>query len=133
MMHRVMIDTAAYDTCREAVDHAFDLFPVALDATIARMMGVEPSALRFLEVAKEHGLGDYEAESIEIVGSLTPVPDFKLPARTAHDAGHIREFLQSRARMRPQVDPALCTACETCVEQCPASALGERRFAGSRP
>jgi uncharacterized protein (DUF362 family)/Pyruvate/2-oxoacid:ferredoxin oxidoreductase delta subunit len=96
---------------------------VALDATIARMMGVEPAALRFLEVAKEHGLGDYEAESIDVLGVLTPIPDFKLPARTAQDAGHLRELLESRARMRPQVDPALCTACETCVEQCPASAL----------
>jgi uncharacterized protein (DUF362 family)/Pyruvate/2-oxoacid:ferredoxin oxidoreductase delta subunit len=96
---------------------------VALDATIARMMGVEPGALRFLEVAKEHGLGDHEAESIEVVGSLTPIRDFKLPAGTAHDARNVRGFLESRAGMRPQVDQALCTACETCVEHCPASAL----------
>jgi heterodisulfide reductase subunit A-like polyferredoxin len=84
---------------------------------------VRPPALRFLQVAKEHGLGDYDAESIKVVGALTPIPDFKLPAGTAHDAVHIRELMESRAAMRPQVDPALCTACETCVEQCPASAL----------
>ena len=42
-MHRVMIDTATYDSCREAVDHAFDLFPVAVRG---KRVLVKPNVLR---------------------------------------------------------------------------------------
>ena len=42
-MHRVMIDTATYDTCREAVDHGFDLFPVAVRG---KRVLVNPNVLR---------------------------------------------------------------------------------------
>ena len=36
---------------------------VALDAVMATMMGCEPGRLRFLQKAKEAGLGDYDLES----------------------------------------------------------------------
>jgi uncharacterized Fe-S center protein len=31
--------------------------------------------------------------------------------------------LHNRISMRPQADPERCTACGTCIEQCPVSAL----------
>lgn len=99
---------------------------VALDATIARMMGLDPGSLRFLQVARERGLGNYDQEEIEIVGELKRIPDFKLPpiAVKAEDvSAHIRELLHSRTLLRPSVDAELCTGCGTCIEQCPASAL----------
>jgi uncharacterized protein (DUF362 family)/NAD-dependent dihydropyrimidine dehydrogenase PreA subunit len=99
---------------------------VALDATIARMMGVSPQSLPFLETARQRSLGDYEEESIEIVGDLNVIPDFKVPPAITESTempSGIREFFLGRVGLRPSADRDLCTSCETCIEQCPASAL----------
>ena len=99
---------------------------VAMDAVVAKMMGCEPHLLRFLQRAKEMGLGDYDLDSIEIVGKLEPIPDFKLPPLGGEAILHnepMQAFLQSRTLLRPQVDPLLCTGCATCIDQCPVSAL----------
>jgi uncharacterized protein (DUF362 family)/NAD-dependent dihydropyrimidine dehydrogenase PreA subunit len=99
---------------------------VALDAVIAVMMGCEPGRLRFLQRAKEVGLGDYDLSTIEVIGELKPLPDFKLPPLSGERDFHntnIQEVLHSRTILRPYADPDLCTGCGTCVEQCPVSAL----------
>jgi uncharacterized protein (DUF362 family)/Pyruvate/2-oxoacid:ferredoxin oxidoreductase delta subunit len=99
---------------------------VALDAVIATMMGCEPGRLRFLQRAKEAGLGDYDLSRIDIIGELKRLPDFKLPplggeANVQNES--VQTLLQDRIRLRPQVDPELCTSCGTCIEHCPVSAL----------
>jgi len=99
---------------------------VALDAVMAKMVGCEPGRLRFLQKAKQAGLGDYDLRTIEIIGELKQLPDFKLPplggeAILGNEAA--QERLHSRTILRPQADPELCTACGTCVDQCPVSAL----------
>jgi uncharacterized protein (DUF362 family)/NAD-dependent dihydropyrimidine dehydrogenase PreA subunit len=95
---------------------------VALDGTVARMMGLEPGRLRFLERARELGLGDFDG--VETVGELVPVPDFKVPSRAgdAHSTS-IQGLIDNRVALRPQADPERCTGCGTCVDQCPAGAL----------
>ncbi len=99
---------------------------VALDAVIATMMGVQPDRLRFLQKAKEAGLGDYEDSSIEIIGELKRLPDFKLPplgGEAIFQNQAMQDFIHNRTIARPQADPELCTACGTCVDQCTVSAL----------
>lgn len=99
---------------------------VALDAISAVMMGCEPGRLRFLQKAKEVGLGDYDLTTIEVIGELKQLPDFKLPPLSGErdfNNKTIQERLRSRTLLRPQVDPKLCTGCSTCIEQCPVSAL----------
>jgi len=89
-------------------------------------MGCEPGRLRFLQKAKEVGLGDYDLSRIEIIGELRQLPNFKLPPlggevnlqNKAMQAG-----LHRRTLLRPQADPKLCTGCGTCIDQCPVSAL----------
>jgi uncharacterized protein (DUF362 family)/NAD-dependent dihydropyrimidine dehydrogenase PreA subunit len=99
---------------------------VALDAVIATMMGCEPSRLRFLQKAKEVGLGDYNLSMVELRGELRRLPDFKLPP-LGGEANLQDETLQrrfhTRVILRPQADPDLCTGCGTCIDQCPVSAL----------
>lgn len=98
---------------------------VALDATIARMMGVDPGDVRFLQIAKERGLGNYEEDAIEISGKFSPVPDFKLPP-SAEERQRKRPpggGLEAKTALRPKVDDAMCTSCGTCVEECPVDAL----------
>ncbi len=99
---------------------------VALDGVIATMMGLDPSRLRFLQKAKELGLGDFDPAKIQIHGELKVIPDFKLPplggqAIASNEA--IQEFMIKRSLVRPQADPDLCTACGACIDQCPVSAL----------
>jgi uncharacterized protein (DUF362 family)/Pyruvate/2-oxoacid:ferredoxin oxidoreductase delta subunit len=99
---------------------------VALDAVIATMMGCEPGWLRFLQKAKEVGLGDYDLSTIDVIGDLKPLLDFKLPPLSGErdfNNKTIQEALHSRSILRPQADPELCTGCGTCVEQCPVCAL----------
>ncbi|MEE9516918.1 MAG: DUF362 domain-containing protein [Candidatus Adiutricales bacterium] len=99
---------------------------LAMDATIARLMGVEPGNLPFLRIARERGLGDFEEDSIEIIGDLSPVLDYKLPpsARGSSNAPTGGgAFFEGRVRLRPKSDPDQCTGCEVCIDQCPVSAL----------
>lgn len=100
---------------------------VAIDATIARMMGYDPANLRFLQVAQQKGYGDYAAEKIEIMGELSPIADFKLPPAAYGDGDGMpasgQGFIEKLTRMRPSADRTLCTGCGTCVDECPAQAL----------
>jgi len=100
---------------------------VALDATMARLMGVaDPGQLRFLAKAREAGLGEFSQEAIELIGELIPIADFKLPpmgGEAIARAPKIQEFIESRTLLRPQADPDKCTSCGACVDQCPAEAL----------
>jgi uncharacterized protein (DUF362 family)/NAD-dependent dihydropyrimidine dehydrogenase PreA subunit len=99
---------------------------VALDSVVARMMGLDPAGLRFLQKAKADGLGDFADQALEIVGDLTPIPDFKLPPLGGDAISHsqaLQGLIDSRAAMRPKADASRCTGCGTCVEQCPAQAL----------
>jgi uncharacterized protein (DUF362 family)/NAD-dependent dihydropyrimidine dehydrogenase PreA subunit len=100
---------------------------VALDATVARLMGIdEPGQLRFLSKAKEAGLGDFDSDAIEVIGELKPIKDFKLPPlggqAIARDP-NIQEIMHSRTMLRPKADLDKCTSCGQCIDQCPASAL----------
>ena len=99
---------------------------VALDAVIAFMMGLEPGQLRFLQKAKEAGLGDYDLSTIDVVGELRRLPGFKLPPLAGEadvQNTEVQAKIQSRLIMRPRANPDLCTGCGTCVDQCPVSAL----------
>ena len=99
---------------------------VALDSVIATMMGVESGRLRFMQKAKEAGLGNYEINSIEIIGELKRLPDFKLPPLGGEAILRnetMQTLIHSRTLLRPQADPGKCTSCGTCIDHCPVSAL----------
>ncbi len=99
---------------------------VALDAVIATMMGCDPSGLPFLQKAKKMGLGDFDLNTIEVIGELKQIPDFQLPplgGEAIFQNKTIQELMRNRTLERPQVDPELCSGCGTCVDQCPVSAL----------
>jgi len=99
---------------------------MAMDTVMATMMGVEPGRLRFLQKAAELGLGSHDLDQVEIIGQLKILPDFKLPPSGGEAISQnkaIQEILRSRTLLRPQADPDLCTACGTCIDQCPVSAL----------
>ncbi len=99
---------------------------VAVDAVIAAMMGVEPGRLRFLQKAKEAGLGNYELDTIELIGELKRLCDFKLPplggeAILSNEA--MQSMIHNRTLLRPQADAEKCFGCGICIDHCPVSAL----------
>ena len=99
---------------------------VAMDAVVARMMGLDPGRLRFLEIAREMGLGDFNENKIHIDGDLPVLDDFKLPPLGGEAiAGNpdVIQNLEAKTRLRPVADPELCTACGACVDHCPVEAL----------
>jgi uncharacterized protein (DUF362 family)/Pyruvate/2-oxoacid:ferredoxin oxidoreductase delta subunit len=99
---------------------------VALDAVIATLMGCDPGRLRFLQRAKELGLGDYDLQRIQVLGELQRIPNFKLPPLSGEAIQNnqaMQAMMDQRIGLRPQADPQLCSGCGTCVEQCPVSAL----------
>lgn len=99
---------------------------VSLDAVVATMMGCEPGRLRFLQKAKEMGLGDFDLASMEIVGDLRRLPNFKLPplgGEAIIQNETIQGLIRDRTLLRPQADPQSCTGCGTCVDHCAVSAL----------
>lgn len=99
---------------------------VALDGVVARMMGLDPGALRFLQKAKALGLGDFEPHMTEIDGQMQVIPDFKLPPLGGEAIASnpvIQEFMNSRIRVRPKADPQRCTGCGACIDHCPVKAL----------
>ena len=101
---------------------------VAMDGVIARMMGMEPSALYFLQEAKRQGLGDFASEALDLHGKLEPIPDFQWPPSLRGErvlSEEMAQMLYARTLMRPKADPEKCTRCGLCVEQCPVSALDQ--------
>jgi len=99
---------------------------VAMDAVIATMTGCDPSRLRFLQRAQEKGLGDYDLNTINIIGELKQLHDFKLPplsGEAVHNNEASQALIHNRMNLRPMADPELCTGCGACVDQCPVSAL----------
>lgn len=99
---------------------------VAMDAVVAGMMGVDPARLRFLQKAKEAGLGDFASENIIVDGEMRILPNFKLPPLGGEAiAGNktILQLLHTKGHVTPKADPELCTSCAACIEHCPVSAL----------
>ena len=99
---------------------------VALDAVVARMMGVNPAHLLFLQKAKASGLGDFDSHMIQIDGEMPTLENFKLPPLGGEaNAGNqaVQQLLNTKAHVTPKADPELCTACGACIDHCPVSAL----------
>ncbi len=99
---------------------------IAMDSVVASLMGCDPARLRFLQKARELGLGDFDPAGIEVIGELNPIPGFKLPplgGEAIIDNPAMQQLIESRVVLRPKADPELCTGCGTCVEHCPVLAL----------
>ena len=99
--------------------------PIALDATMARLVDLDPAYLPTVEYGAEAGMGVYREEDIELLGD--PIesfinPDFQVNReriRPFRRSG-VFAFMTNMLVPKPHIDSEKCVRCGICVEACPA-------------
>jgi uncharacterized protein (DUF362 family)/Pyruvate/2-oxoacid:ferredoxin oxidoreductase delta subunit len=104
----------------------FSADPVALDATVCRMIDLDPAFVPTMQPAQDWGLGTCRAEEIEIVGDGLESfiqRDFdvvRAPVRPVTSSTTV-SLARNLVSPRPVIDAKACKNCGTCVQHCPAS------------
>lgn len=118
--------------------------PVALDATVCRIVALDPRLVGTITWGEEWGLGtsgDVDLRGDPLDAFLAP--DFEVNrshGSTTGGQGWRGRLVRDRLAPRPVIDPERCTACGTCVEMCPvdpkavdfAGGVRSRRTDGDR-
>ena len=103
----------------------FSADPVALDATVCRIIGVDPKYSLTVNIGAESGLGVYAENEIELVGD--PLASFAEPGFDV-DRGQVRSIKSRRGAMKvinnllvpkPHIIADKCVKCGVCVKACP--------------
>ncbi|MFZ5987493.1 MAG: DUF362 domain-containing protein [Bacillota bacterium] len=100
--------------------------PVALDATVCRLINLDPEFVPTTRFGKEAGLGTYSEEEIEIVGdSLNSFIDSSFNVKREHvkpyKAGGVIQFLRNTLVPKPYIEESKCIKCGVCVKMCPVN------------
>jgi uncharacterized protein (DUF362 family)/Pyruvate/2-oxoacid:ferredoxin oxidoreductase delta subunit len=99
--------------------------PIALDATVCRLVDLRPEYSYTVALGMQAGLGTYLSEEIRLLGDPLEgfvVPDFNIgrepisnlsgaDGRIQHPGGH--------ESSRPVIDEDKCERCGVCVDMCP--------------
>lgn len=103
----------------------------AMDAVATRIVGLDPSLLYTLAVAKREGIGIADFSNVEVVGEKieeVSVSGFKFPP-TGPILGGMPSVISRIARRtltpRPVVNHETCILCGQCIEICSAKAITE--------
>jgi len=106
---------------------------LALDAVMARMMGVDPGRLPVQEQARVRGLGALEELEIDVRGQFEVIPNFRMPVTFAPQIEqegkaqlkslYAGNMMADRVNSKPIYHEERCIKCDDCVENCPAEAL----------
>ncbi|MGC8786805.1 MAG: DUF362 domain-containing protein, partial [Anaerolineae bacterium] len=102
---------------------------VALDIVAASVAGIPPAIVPTVAAAVRRGLTTGRVEDIEVVGNpieTAKAEGFKLPRTAGQHLRMIPHFVPAwitqQLLAKPQAGPK-CTACGTCVENCPVQAI----------
>ena len=101
----------------------FSRDPVALDATVCRLIELDPKLVLPIQYGVEFGLGAYE--NIERLGD--PIGSFvnkafivnRLPLSTTEGPGRVNRMARRFVVPKPFIRAAKCTKCGICVSVCP--------------
>jgi uncharacterized protein (DUF362 family)/NAD-dependent dihydropyrimidine dehydrogenase PreA subunit len=100
---------------------------VALDSVLSSAMGFKTGEVLHLAQAENRGLGAYQSESIRVESQPETLNFGKvsLPKgmRLLDVPSWLSAPLQGQIKLTPQIDPAKCTGCGTCVDACPADVI----------
>jgi uncharacterized protein (DUF362 family)/Pyruvate/2-oxoacid:ferredoxin oxidoreductase delta subunit len=98
--------------------------PVALDATVCRLLNCDPALVPTTKFGQEFGRGTYEQDKIELLGdgfSAFKTNDFiidRSPIRPYMTRG-IYKILNSIILPKPVINKKKCVKCGRCVQMCP--------------
>ena len=101
---------------------------VAIDACIAKIIGLEPLDVIVTKEAYKAGLGEADLAYIETVGDDINdfiVKDFKLPQTTPLKfmPKSVVSSVMSLIRFKPFIDTGLCKRCNLCKVTCPVDCI----------
>ncbi len=102
----------------------FSTDPVALDATVCRLVNMNPENVPTIQFGYEFGAGTWLSKEIDLVGD--PFESFqeasfvieRAPVSELKQKGLIK-WLNNRLVPKPVIDADKCTKCGTCVQMCP--------------
>lgn len=102
---------------------------VAIDACVARIIGIKPEDVLTTKEAYNMGLGEMDLSRIEVLGERledVSVKDYKLPKTVKVLKWMPKAFLESvmsLVKFRPVIDIKTCKRCRVCEEGCPVEAI----------
>jgi uncharacterized protein (DUF362 family)/NAD-dependent dihydropyrimidine dehydrogenase PreA subunit len=101
--------------------------PVALDATVCRLVGLNPEYVPTIKYGCETGAGVYVEEEIRLLGDdLTKLKTDsfdvkKRPIRSFQPGKRgLRRVIHDQLIPKPIINSGQCNGCGTCVSMCPA-------------
>ncbi len=100
--------------------------PIALDATVCRLIDIDPEYVPTIKFGHEAGSGTYDEKEIELLGddfSGFVQRDFDIsrsPLRPYRAKGIMR-FLSNRFVPKPYIIAEKCVKCGVCVNMCPTT------------
>jgi uncharacterized protein (DUF362 family)/Pyruvate/2-oxoacid:ferredoxin oxidoreductase delta subunit len=104
----------------------FSTDPIALDATVCRIIGLDPEFVPTIKIGMEAGLGTYLKDEITLLGDpIEGFYDFKFdvkrePIKPYKPGGGI-QFLRNAFVPRPYIIEAKCIKCGVCTKMCPVN------------
>jgi uncharacterized protein (DUF362 family)/ferredoxin len=101
--------------------------PVALDATMCRLIDLNPEFVPTMKPGQDWGLGTYRPEEIELVGD--PVEALvnkafnvrRAPVQPATTPSGAVTTFKNLVAPRPVIDGEKCIRCGICVDMCPVT------------
>jgi uncharacterized protein (DUF362 family)/NAD-dependent dihydropyrimidine dehydrogenase PreA subunit len=102
----------------------FSSDPVALDATVCRMVGLNPESIPTMELGMKSGLGTYLDNEIELLGdnlSQFVLADFDVKKELYPPPQKIPRLLTSLLVAKPYIIKEGCVMCGVCVNMCPVA------------
>lgn len=98
--------------------------PVALDATICRMVNLDPEFVETTKIGMEIGMGTYLEEEIELLGDSFDQfiqPAFNVVRKPIDrvNTGNLQKVLNQLFVPRPFIIEEQCVKCGVCVTMCP--------------
>jgi len=105
----------------------FSTDPIALDATMCRIIDLNPEFVPTLKPGKEWGLGTYLSEEIELVGD--PLESFihkqfqvvRAPVKSVTSPSGAITTFKNLISPRPVIEASKCGRCGVCVKMCPVT------------
>jgi len=100
--------------------------PIALDATVCRMIDINPEFVPTIKIGFEFGAGKYLPDQIEIVGDslesfIDKSFDIERKPLTSYKPSGVLRLMKNSLVPKPFIVREKCRKCELCVNICPTN------------